>query len=98
TEVDQGVDVAVGNGVDTAAAPAIAAIRPAFGNEFFAAKARRAIAAFAGNDFDGCFVYEFHDVALKKKRVRPGRNIVCVIYESKPCQAGRDGCRDSAAT
>src|SRR5690606_8417187 len=65
-EVDQGIDVAIGNGEDAAATPAVAAIGPAFGNEFFAAKAGRAVAAFTGNDFDGCFVYEFHDGELKK--------------------------------
>jgi hypothetical protein len=60
--VDQRVDVAVCHGVDGAAASAVAAVRAASGNEFFAAKARHAIAAFAGDDFDGGFVYEFHDV------------------------------------
>ena len=62
TEVDQRVDVAIGHGKDAAAASAVAAVRAALGNEFFAAKARHAIAAFAGDDFDGGFVYEFHDV------------------------------------
>ena len=39
-----------------------AAVRAAFGDEFFAAKARHAIAAFAGDHFNGGFVYEFHGV------------------------------------
>src|SRR5690606_42007253 len=59
-EVDKRVDVAVGHGKDAAAAPAVTAIGPALGDEFFAAKARHAIAAFTGDDFDGGFVYEFH--------------------------------------
>ena len=66
-EVDQRVDVAVGNRIDRAAAAAVAAIRAALGDEFFAAKARHAIAAFAGDDFDGGFVYEFHDVRACSK-------------------------------
>src|SRR3546814_13218819 len=61
----------VGDLKNAAPAPTVAAIGAVFGYEFFAAKARRAIAAFAGNDFDGCFVYEFHGGALKKKRA-PG--------------------------
>ncbi len=58
--IDQRVDVAVGNSNNAAAPAAVAAVRPAFRNEFFAAKARRPIAAFAGNDFNGGFVNEFH--------------------------------------
>jgi hypothetical protein len=69
--VDKRIDIAVGYGIDAAAAPAIAAVRAASGDEFFAAKARCAIAAFASDDFDGCFVYEFHDqITLKKQRVK----------------------------
>ena len=62
--VDQRVDVAIGYGINTAAAAAVAAVRAAFRDEFFAAKARGAIAALAGDDFDGCFVYEFHDYVI----------------------------------
>ncbi|KCV19716.1 integrase core domain protein [Bordetella pertussis B200] len=61
-EVDQGVDIAVGHGIDAAAAPAVAAVRAALGDEFFAPKAGHAIAALAGDDFNGGFVYEFHDL------------------------------------
>jgi hypothetical protein len=48
--VDQGVDVAIGNGVNAAATPAVAAVRPAARNELLAPKARDAIAAVAGDD------------------------------------------------
>lgn len=61
-EVDQRVDVAVCHGIDGAAASAVAAVRAPFGDELFAAKARHAIAAFAGDHFNGGFVYEFHGV------------------------------------
>ncbi len=60
--VDQRIDVAIGDGVDGAATAAVAAVGAAERNEFFAAKARNAIATLAGNDFDGCFVDEFHDL------------------------------------
>ncbi|MNS84961.1 hypothetical protein D3C72_1188070 [compost metagenome] len=61
-EVDQRIDVAIGHRIDGAAASAVAAVRAALGDEFFAAKARHAIAAFAGDHFNGGFVYEFHGV------------------------------------
>ncbi|MNJ71767.1 hypothetical protein D3C77_683470 [compost metagenome] len=61
-EIDQRIDVAVGHRIDGAAASAVAAVRAAFGDELFAAKARHAIAAFAGDHFNGGFVYEFHGV------------------------------------
>src|SRR5690606_4182475 len=76
--VDQGIDVAVGHGLDAAAPAAVAAVGPALGNEFFAAKARHAIAALASNDFDGGFVYEFHD-----EESRPRGPAMGVAY-SKP--------------
>ena len=58
--VDQGVDVAIGDGKYCAASAAITTIGSTFRNEFFTAKAMRAISAFAGNDFNGGFVDEFH--------------------------------------
>src|SRR5690606_17917173 len=67
-KIDQGVDIAVGHGIDTAASSAVPAVGSAFGNEFLAAKARRAIAAFAGNDFAGCLVYEFHGSVRYKEK------------------------------
>jgi hypothetical protein len=59
-KVDQGVDVAVGEREHTAASSAIATVRSALRDEFLTAKAVRAIAALAGNNFDGGFVDEFH--------------------------------------
>src|SRR5690606_36871450 len=38
-KIDQGVDIAVGHGIDTAASSAVPAVGSAFGNEFLAAKA-----------------------------------------------------------
>ena len=58
--VDQRVEIAVRLGPDAAALAAIAAVRPAEGNEFFAAKARAAGATVTGGDIDGGFVNEFH--------------------------------------
>ena len=59
-EIYQRVDVAVRNGVYGTAPAAIATIRAALGNIFFTPEAGRAITAVAGNNFNLCFVYEFH--------------------------------------
>src|SRR5690606_21966323 len=59
-EINQCIDIAVGDGVYASPAPAVATVRSAFGYEFFAPKAGSAIAAFSGDDFNGGFVYEFH--------------------------------------
>ena len=61
-EVDQRVEVAVGHRIDAAAAPAVAAVRAAEGDEFLAPEARAAVAAVAGGDVDRGFVDEFHAV------------------------------------
>jgi len=58
--VDQRVQVAVGERIEAAAAPAVAAVGAAARDVLFAPKAGHAIAALAGMDFDGGFVYEFH--------------------------------------
>ena len=60
TVVNEGVDVAVGNGKYRTASTAIPTIGPTLWDEFFTAKAVRAISAFSGNDFNGGFVDEFH--------------------------------------
>ena len=60
--IHQGIDVAVGNGDHTAAAPAITTVRTALGDVFFATKARHAIATVAGNDLDSSLVNEFHRI------------------------------------
>ena len=64
--VHQGVDVAVGYRPHAAAAAAVAAVWTALGNEFFAAKARNAIAAFAALNFNAGFVNEFHLKTVRK--------------------------------
>ena len=69
--VHQRVDVAVGLSPHTAAAAAVAAVGTALGNEFFAAKARCAIAAFAALNFNAGFVNEFHRCNLRMKRRAP---------------------------
>src|SRR5687768_16186333 len=61
TIVDQSIDVAVGNGKNTAPAPAIASRRAAFGNEFFPTETCDAIAAFTRAYMDNRFVYVFHE-------------------------------------
>src|SRR5690606_2513957 len=67
--VDQRVDVAIGDGMDGAAATAVAAVRAAEGDEFFATETGGAIAALAGDDFDGGFVNEFHGVSFVPSRL-----------------------------
>ena len=47
--------------IDVRALAAVAAVRAAEGNEFFATKAHRAAPAVAGLNFDRCFVDETHD-------------------------------------
>ena len=58
--VDQGVDVAVGDRVHTAATPAVAAAGAALGDVLLAAEGGHAIAAVAGEDFDAGFVKKLH--------------------------------------
>src|SRR3569623_1096881 len=60
-KIDQGIEIDVGDQKHTAAVAAVAAVRPAERDEFFAAKPRAAITAVAGLDFDGDFVDEFHN-------------------------------------
>jgi hypothetical protein len=58
--VHQRVDIAVGDRVDAAAAPAVAAVGTAARNELLPPKTGRAIAAAAGAGLDDGFVDEFH--------------------------------------
>src|SRR5690606_41738614 len=73
--VEQGVDVAVRDRKDGAAPAAVGAIGAAHGNEFFPAETGDAVAALAGNDLDGGFVYEFHGeyILMKKKALLKSR-------------------------
>ena len=59
--VDQGVDIAVSNGVNATAASAVAAVGTAKGHELLAPEAGDTVAAFAGVNLYGGFVDEFHD-------------------------------------
>ncbi len=59
--IDQRIDVAVGQRIDAAAAPAVAAVGPAARNVLLAAERDRAVAAVAGDHLDQRFVEEFHD-------------------------------------
>jgi len=65
-EIDERVEVAVGDSVNTAASAAIPARRSALRHVFLAPEGGRAIAAIAGNDLDFRFVEEFH-VCKKQK-------------------------------
>src|SRR5690606_8933225 len=81
-KVDERIDVAVGNCINATATATVAAVGAALGNALFAAKARRAIAAFAGNDFDGCFVDELHEGYLER---------VSILVKNKEPRRGRRG-------
>ena len=52
--------VAIGGGVDAAAATAIASARAAAGHVLLAPKRGAAVSAFAGVDFNDRFIDEFH--------------------------------------
>jgi len=58
--VDQGVDIAIRNGVNAAAPAAVAAVRAAFGNVFFPPESGNTVAALASDDQNFGFVDEFH--------------------------------------
>jgi hypothetical protein len=64
TEVDQSVEIAISDGVNAAAATTITAIGTTEWNVLLTAKRRRSIASVTGNNFNSCFVKEFHE--LKK--------------------------------
>ena len=59
-EIDQRVEVLVGDQPDAAAVAAIATVRAAERNEFLATEAHAAVAAVAGLYVDLGFVDEFH--------------------------------------
>jgi hypothetical protein len=59
--VNQGIDVAIGNRIDTAAAPAITTIGSTELDEFFSAHGSAASATVASNYFDSSFVNKFHE-------------------------------------
>src|SRR5690606_36965453 len=69
-EVDQGVEVLVGDQPDAAAIAAVAAIRPAQRNELLAAEAHAAVAAVAGGDGDLSFVDQLHGCLIRDRGIR----------------------------
>ena len=62
--IDQRIDVAVGDDVDAATLAAVAAVRAAHRDVFFAAEGGDAVTAVAGFDVDFGFVDEFHGVSF----------------------------------
>src|SRR5207247_3831820 len=60
--VEQCGEVRVGPHIDAPSGPAVAAVRTALGDEFFAAEARGARPAGAGDDMHDCAVDEHHEV------------------------------------
>ena len=60
TEVDQGVQTAVGAYQDMTAVTAITAVRSPFGDELLAPEAHAAVAAVPRLDLDHCLIDEFH--------------------------------------
>lgn len=60
TEIDQRVEILVGQQPDAAAITAVAAIRPAERDELLATESHAAIAAIAGGDGDFDFIDELH--------------------------------------
>ena len=57
-EIEEGVEIGVGDEVDVAAGTAVAAVRSAARHELLAAEAQRAFAAMARRDVDLDFVYK----------------------------------------
>ena len=70
--VDEGVQVAVADGEDAAAAAAVTAVGSPEGDELLAAEAHAAVAAIAGDDVDRGFVDEFHDGVSVPAERSPG--------------------------
>src|SRR5690606_977048 len=90
-KVDERIDVAVGNCINATATATVGAVGAALGSVFFAANARRAMAACAGNDFDGCCDDEIHGGYLERittpvqyKEPRRGRRGASSRCDSTP--------------
>ncbi|CDQ10787.1 protein of unknown function [Acidithiobacillus ferrivorans] len=59
-EVDEGIETGLSNQIDAAAAPAIAAIGAAKGDELLAAETHRSMTAVTGGHMNAHFVNKFH--------------------------------------
>src|SRR5690606_37502351 len=88
--IDEGIVVAAGDRVGGGASCAVTAVRAAERNEFFATETGGATAALAGDDFNGGFVNEFHDVVCGpgRRSSRVKRALSCVAAERPPLLAG----------
>ena len=60
TEVEEGIEVRVGNQEDGPSGSAVAAVRSAARDELLPAEADHALPAVTGFNVNFCFVYEFH--------------------------------------
>ena len=81
-KIRQRIHRVIGNEIDAAAMPAVAAIRAAALDVLLAAEAKTAIATVAGHDPDCCFVDEFHcalSCTNKKPRERGVSGTVRVV-------------------
>ncbi len=64
-EIGQRVQVGIALQIDRAAIAAVAAVRPALRDVFFAPESDDAVAAISGFDFDFGFIDEFHGALLR---------------------------------
>ena len=89
TEIDERVDIAVGDSPDGPALAAIAAIGTAERPEFFTAERCAAVAAIARDDFDFCFVDKLHNfAAIKLKRLYLGQSLSIEGLRLTSCDHG----------
>ena len=88
-EIDERVDIAVGDCPNGAALAAIAAIGTAERPEFFTAERGAAVAAIARDDFDFCFVDKLHNfAAIKLKRLYLGQSLSIEGLRLTSCDHG----------
>ena len=92
--VDQRVDVAVGDGIDAAAAAAVAAVGPAARDVLLAPERGDAVAAVAGDDLDRRFVEELHLAFSQIEDEALGVvAAACAAPHGVPCRAASRACR-----
>ncbi len=82
--VHQRIDVAIRQRIHAPAASAIAAVRPALLDVFFAAKTGRAVAALTREYFDFRFVYEFHESNRASRNRNVGRAMPDMVGKAHP--------------
>src|SRR5690625_581022 len=69
TEINEGIDIAIGHSVNGATPATVPAIRPAFGDKALAPEAGDPVAAVSSDHLYGCFINKFHGLDSKKKRI-----------------------------